>query len=128
RLIEPMRLTAATVTVGASIGVAAATPGQTAGDLMRCADIAMYSAKARGKNRVEVFDPDQHGDIANPRLLEEHLAHAVDRDEIVLRYQPYFELGSARHVGVEATIHWKHPTLGLMPPAEFIPVAERAGL
>ena len=95
---------------------------------MRCADVAMYAAKARGKNRVEVFDPDQHGDLANPRQVEEHLAHAVDRDEIVLQYQPYFALGSDRRVGVEATVHWTHPTLGPMTPAQFIPVAERAGL
>jgi len=127
RLVEPFRLTQATVSSGASIGVATAAPSLTAGDLMRCADIAMYSAKAKGKNRVERFTEASHGEIAELRLLEEHLAHAVERDEIVLHYQPQIDLASGRCVGVEALARWRHPTLGLLPPGRFIPLAERTG-
>jgi diguanylate cyclase (GGDEF)-like protein len=127
RMLEPFRLTTATVSIGASIGVAGATSSRTAGDLMRCADIAMYSAKARGKNRVERFTEASHGGIAELRLLEEHLAHAVERGEVVLYYQPQIDLASGRCVGVEALARWRHPTLGLVPPVKFIPLAERTG-
>ena len=126
-LLEPFRLRRVTVTVGASIGLAGATPTLTAGDLMRCADIAMYSAKARGKNRVERFTESGHGEIAQLRLLEEHLAHAVARGEIVLHYQPQIDLRTGRCTGVEALARWQHPSLGLLPPATFIPLAERTG-
>ena len=127
RLLEPFRLTRATVSVGASIGVATATRTLTAGDLMRCADIAMYSAKAKGKNRVERFTAANHGEIAQVRLLEEHLAQAVERDEIVLHYQPQIDLNTGLCIGVEALVRWRHPALGLLSPARFIPMAEQTG-
>jgi predicted signal transduction protein with EAL and GGDEF domain len=126
-LLEPFRLTEATVTVGASIGVAAVSPGLTAGDLLRCADIAMYSAKAKGKNRVELFTAEAHGGIAQLRLLEEHLAQATDRGEIILHYQPQIDLHTGRCIGVEALARWQHPTRGLLPSSAFIPLAERTG-
>jgi diguanylate cyclase (GGDEF)-like protein len=127
RLLEPMRLDAATVTVGASIGVATATAGLTAGDLMRCADIAMYSAKAKGKNRVERFSNAVHGDIAHHRLLEEHLTHALQRGEIVLHYQPYLDPRTVECVGVQALPRWEHPVLGQLSPEDFMPLAVRTG-
>jgi diguanylate cyclase (GGDEF)-like protein len=126
-LLEPFRLRRVTATVGASIGLAGATPELTAGDLMRCADIAMYSAKAKGKNRVERFTESGHGEIAQLRLLEEHLAHAVERGEIVLHYQPHIDLRTGRCAGAEALARWQHPDLGLLPPGTFIPLAERTG-
>ncbi len=127
RLLDPFQLSKVTVSVGASIGVAGATPGLTAGDLMRCADIAMYAAKAKGKNRVERFTGAEHGDIAQLRLLEEHLTHAVERDEIVLHYQPQIDLRTGCCSGVEALVRWRHPTLGFLGPSTFIPLAERTG-
>jgi diguanylate cyclase (GGDEF)-like protein len=127
RLLEPFRLTKVTVSVGASIGLASATPSFTAGDLMRCADIAMYSAKAKGKNRVERYTEAGHGDIAHLRLLEDHLVHAVERGEIVLHYQPQIDLQTGRCVGLEALARWQHPTLGFLPPGRFIPLAEQTG-
>jgi diguanylate cyclase (GGDEF)-like protein len=127
RLLEPMRLSAGVVTVGASIGVATAHPGLTGGDLMRCADIAMYSAKAAGKNRVERFSTARHGDIAQHRLLEEHLAYAVQRDEIAVHYQPYLDLRTGECVGVEALPRWQHRILGRLSPQEFMATAERTG-
>jgi diguanylate cyclase (GGDEF)-like protein len=127
RLLEPLELSQATVSMGVSIGLAGGAPALTAGGLMRCADIAMYSAKARGKNRVERFSSAHHGDIAHVRQLEEHLAHAVERGEIILHHQPQVELETGRCVGVEALARWQHPTLGLLPPTVFIPMAERTG-
>jgi EAL domain len=88
---------------------------------MRCADIAMYSAKARGKNRVERFTESGHGEIAQLRLLEEHLAHAVERGEIVLHYQPHVDLRTGRCVGAEVLARWEHPNLGLLPPGPSSP-------
>jgi diguanylate cyclase (GGDEF)-like protein len=128
RLREPSRLSLATVSVGASIGVAAAQPGLSAGDLMRCADIAMYAAKAQGKSRVERFSIERHGDIAQHRLIEEHLAYAVERREIVLRYQPYVDLRTGECAGAEAHVFWEHPTLGVLPLSGFVTAAERTGV
>jgi diguanylate cyclase (GGDEF)-like protein len=127
RLLEPIVLPEATVTVGASIGVALAAPELTAGDLMRCADIAMYSAKARGKNRVERFTGAKHGAVAHLRRIEEHLPRAVDRDEISVRYLPMVELRTGRCLGLEALARWNHPTIGEIPAATFIPLAGRTG-
>ena len=127
RLLDPVRLSAATVTVGASIGLAVAEPGTTAGDLIRSADIAMYSAKAHGKNRIERFVENRHGEIAHVRMLENHLLEALPRGEIVLHYQPVLNLRSGLTVGVEALARWEHPTLGTLPPAVFFPLAERLG-
>lgn len=127
RIIEPVRLSAATVSIGASIGAVTAGPGMTAGDLVRCADIAMYSAKARGKNRVEIFTFERHGDISHHRMLEEHLGEATARGEIVLLYQPLVDLRTGRCAGVEALAYWQHPTLGLVSPADLLPLAERTG-
>jgi diguanylate cyclase (GGDEF)-like protein len=127
RLAEPAQLTADTISVGASVGLALGQPGMTAPDLIRCADIAMYSAKARGKNRVEEYTEERYGGIAQVRALEEHLAHAVAGREIVLHYQPMIDLKTGHCVGVEALARWQHPTLGLLKPAAFIPLAERGG-
>jgi diguanylate cyclase (GGDEF)-like protein len=127
RLLEPVRLSAATVTAGASIGLAVAVPGVTAGDLIRCADIAMYSAKAHGKNRIERFVESRHGEVAHVRMLENHLLEAMPRGEIVLRYQPLVELATGRPIGVEALARWEHPVLGTLPPGVFVPLADRLG-
>ena len=94
---------------------------------MRCADIAMYSAKARGKNTVEHFSEARYGEIANVRLLEEHLAEAVGRGEIHPHFQPIIDLNTGQCVGVEALARWQHPTLGPIAPDTFIPVAEQTG-
>src|SRR4051794_39359592 len=108
-LDEPVRLRETTVPVRASVGIAYAESGLTAGDVVRCADIAMYTAKDHGKHCFEHFDPAQHGRIARMRTLEEHLPYAVDRGEIVVHYQPQVDLRTGRCLGVEA--------LALGPPA-----------
>jgi diguanylate cyclase (GGDEF)-like protein len=127
RIVEPIRLRAGYVSVGASIGVTLAEPGLTAGDLVRCADIAMYSAKAGGKNRVVRFNAEQHGAIARFRVLEEHVGEAVSRCEIEVRYRPMVDLRTGQLVGVEAIGYWQHPTEGLLTPADFLPIAQQTG-
>jgi diguanylate cyclase (GGDEF)-like protein len=126
-LDAPIAVAETSVAVHASVGIAETAPGLTAGDVVRCADIAMYTAKDAGKHRAERFDPAQHGRIARLRTLEEHLPYAVARDEIVVHYQPQVDLRSGRVHGVEALVRWQHPRLGLVAPLEFIPVAERTG-
>jgi diguanylate cyclase (GGDEF)-like protein len=126
-LLQPVRLSEATVRVGASIGIAIATADLTAGDLLRCADIAMYSAKAKGKNRVERFTPDRYGSIEHLRRMEEHLAHALDRDEISVHYQPRVDIATGRCLGMEAMARWHDQVLGPIAPATFIPLAVRTG-
>ncbi|HSK97620.1 MAG TPA: bifunctional diguanylate cyclase/phosphodiesterase, partial [Euzebyales bacterium] len=126
-MLQPVHLVEATVSVGASIGIAIAAPELTAGDLMRCADIAMYSAKAKGKNRVERFTPDRHGSIEQVRRIEEHLVHALDRDEISVHYQPRVDLETGRCLGMEALARWHDQVIGPVAPDIFIPLAVRTG-
>jgi diguanylate cyclase (GGDEF)-like protein len=126
-LLQPVNLPDATVSVGASIGIAIAEHELTAGDLMRCADIAMYAAKAKGKNRVERFSPERHGSIERVRRLEEHLAHALDRDEISVHYQPCIDITTGRCLGMEALARWHDHAIGPVEPATFIPLAVRTG-
>ncbi len=115
------------VTVRASVGVAAGRPGiETAGDLLRNADVAMYSAKARGKGRVVVFEPSMHDAVMARAQLSADLEHAIAAREFVLQYQPIVELATGRMVGVEALVRWDHPERGRIEPDDFIRVAEES--
>ncbi|WP_067503639.1 bifunctional diguanylate cyclase/phosphodiesterase [Actinoplanes sp. TFC3] len=127
RLVEPMRLSEATVRVGASIGVAINELGTKASELTRRADIAMYSAKARGKNRVSLFTVEEHGEVARHRLLEDQLPYAIERDEIEVFYQPYLDLTTGKWAGVEALVQWGHPSMGPVNCRELLALAERTG-
>jgi len=112
-----------------SIGVAAGHPGSgSADELLRNADVAMYSAKARGKNRVAFFEPEMATAVAARHTLTESLQRAVAGDEFVLHYQPIFEVATGRLTGLESLIRWMHPTRGMVWPGEFIPVAEASDL
>ncbi|HWL35162.1 MAG TPA: EAL domain-containing protein [Frankiaceae bacterium] len=132
RFIEEMHsafsLSGHEVFVGASVGVAASTDELDADALLRNADLAMYRAKAMGKNRCEVFEPDMHAAALDRMAIENDLRYAVVRDELVLHYQPVVELATGRVVGVEALLRWNHPTRGLVSPLDFINVAEESGL
>ncbi|WP_153040277.1 diguanylate cyclase domain-containing protein [Actinoplanes sp. TFC3] len=125
RVKAPHQLSMASVVIGASVGVAVSAAHLTAGDLTRCADIAMYSAKARGKNRVEVFDPDKHGDIARLRTEEQHLRYAVERQEIKVAFRPYVDRSTGLCAGVDAVAAWEHPTLGTLQHAGLLELADR---
>jgi diguanylate cyclase (GGDEF)-like protein/PAS domain S-box-containing protein len=116
------------VFVGASVGLAVAEGDDDADELLRNADLAMYKAKAMGKGRCEVFEPDMHAAAIERMVIEGDLRHAVVRGELRLHYQPLVELATGRIVGVEALLRWQHPTRGLVMPGDFIGVAEESGL
>ena len=112
-----------------SIGVAAGHPGSDSADeLLRNADVAMYSAKARGKNRVAFFEPEMATAVAARHTLTESLQRAVAAEEFVLHYQPMFDVATGRMTGIESLVRWMHPTRGMVWPGEFIPVAEASDL
>ena len=112
-----------------SIGVAAGHPGfGSADELLRNADVAMYSAKARGKNRVAFFEQEMATAVAARHTLTESLQRAIVADEFILHYQPIVEVATGRMTGVESLVRWMHPTRGMVWPGEFIPVAETSDL
>jgi diguanylate cyclase (GGDEF)-like protein/PAS domain S-box-containing protein len=129
-LEEPFSLEGKEVFVRASVGIAVAD-GEGAGDaeeLLRNADVAMYMAKEKGKGRYQVFEPAMH-DTALKRLeLKADLQRALEHGEFILHYQPVIELESGAISGVEALIRWVHPVRGMVPPLDFIPLAEETGL
>jgi diguanylate cyclase (GGDEF)-like protein/PAS domain S-box-containing protein len=115
--------------VHASVGVAASTSRtQTADELLRDADVSMYTAKSNGKNRVEIFEPSMHAAALARLALKGDLERAVERGEFTLLYQPIMNLRTGRISGVEALVRWEHPRRGVVVPTEFIPVAEESGL
>ncbi|MGH9151888.1 MAG: putative bifunctional diguanylate cyclase/phosphodiesterase [Acidimicrobiales bacterium] len=127
-LRRPIAVDGTEVVVTASVGVATTDHGQDAEGLVRDADVAMYAAKAEGKARYRLFVPEM-GEAARRRLeLESDLRLALDRRELVVVYQPIVGLDGGAIVGFEALLRWHHPRHGLVPPAEFIPVAEDTGL
>jgi diguanylate cyclase (GGDEF)-like protein/PAS domain S-box-containing protein len=116
------------VYVSASIGIAVREEGDTAGELLRNADVAMYTAKSKGKSRFEIFEPAMHDAVVARLGMEAELRRAIDREEFVVHYQPIVKLETGEIIGAEALVRWQHPTRGLVAPAEFIPLAEETGL
>jgi diguanylate cyclase (GGDEF)-like protein/PAS domain S-box-containing protein len=117
------------VRVTASVGIATGAAGQhDAAELLRHADVAMYAAKQAGKGRSAAFAPDMDSAIIGQLQLKAELARAVERGEFVVHYQPTVELATGRLAGVEALVRWEHPDRGLVPPLDFIPLAEQTGL
>lgn len=129
RLQEPFILDGHEVFVGASVGIAFSRgEGTLPDDLLREADVAMYLAKTAGKRRYVVYEPSLEAQPLERLELESDLRRALERGELRLHYQPIVDLEQDRLCGVEALLRWQHPSRGLVPPAEFIPVAERNGL
>ena len=115
--------------VRASIGIATTrSRDHTADEVLRNADVAMYTAKSNGKNRLEVFEPGMHTAALTRLALKGDLERALERGEFTLVYQPIVRLGGGRLSGVEALLRWQHRDRGTVEPAEFIPVAEETGL
>jgi diguanylate cyclase (GGDEF)-like protein/PAS domain S-box-containing protein len=115
--------------VTASIGIVLSTSGyDSPDDLLRDADIAMYRAKALGRDAFEIFDPDMREKIMHRINLENELRRAIAREEFTVFYQPILSLKDDRFLGFEALVRWNHPERGLVAPNEFIPVAEETGL
>jgi diguanylate cyclase (GGDEF)-like protein/PAS domain S-box-containing protein len=129
RLAMPFNLGGQEVFATASIGIAQSATGyDRAEDILRDADSAMYRAKAMGRTRYEMFDRSMHVSAMNLLQLEADLRRAVERGEFLVHYQPIVSLEDGGIKGVEALLGWQHPQRGLIPPMEFIPLAEDTGL
>ena len=127
-LQEPVALDAIQVSATASIGIAYGSAGAGADEMLRNADLAMYTAKAGGKNCCRVFAEEMHLAAVERLDLEAHLRGAAKRGELMVHYQPIYELQSGRLTAMEALVRWQHPERGPLGPLSFIPFAEEAGL
>jgi diguanylate cyclase (GGDEF)-like protein len=116
------------LTVGGSTGIAVARPGQTVDDLIREADTAMYRAKDRGRGGYATFDEEMRAWTIARLSTESELRDAIDRDELVLHFQPVVDVATGAVTGAEALIRWEHPDQGLLAPVSFIPIAEETDL
>jgi EAL domain-containing protein (putative c-di-GMP-specific phosphodiesterase class I) len=125
---HPFSLSGNQVRVTVSIGVASATPGDIADDLLRNADMAMYAAKRHGKGRAETYESRMYADIRERLDLEAALRDAIERRQLTLFYQPIVNLQGGGIYGMEALLRWDHPQFGRLLPQHFVPLAEETGL
>lgn len=117
------------IRVTLSMGVAIyPDDGQTEQALVRHADLAMYRSKEKGRNSFHFYTPTLPQKDTQSLELENHLYHAIERDELELYYQPQVDLNSGRVVGLEALLRWNHPSRGIISPSLFIPLAEQSHL
>ena len=129
RLSAPYEIGGISATVGATVGLAsAARDAQTPGELLKSADMALYSAKARGRGGFCVFVPDMRDNAQHRAMVENGLRHAIERDELALVYQPIKNVRGEQTVGFEALLRWRAPNMPQIPPSTFIPIAEETGL
>src|SRR5688500_13401752 len=125
---DPIVIDGRELAVAASIGIALSEAGtETADDLLRHADLAMYRAKAAGGGARQ-YAPEMHAGMIDRLELESDLRQALARDQMYIVYQPIVDLRTGRLSGAEALLRWQHPSRGLVSPAEFIPVAESSGM
>ncbi len=125
----PFVVNSQSIRVTASVGIALAPDnGQTADILMRHADIALYEAKDRGRDCAVLFSGDMAEQVERRRAIELDLRSAIESDMLCLHYQPVVSCDSGNIMGLEALLRWRHPIHGEMSPADFIPIAENAGL
>ena len=127
-LREPFTVSGRETFVTASIGIAVEQDGGEADEIIRNADIAMYLAKRRGKDRRELFEPGMQLEAMKRLELEADLRRAIEQEQFFLEYQPIVDLARGTIVGVEALIRWRHPSRGVIRPVEFVAAAEQMGL
>ena len=126
---QPNSIDGHDVTVGASVGIAVAHPGDmNTENFLKSADLAMYSAKSDGRGTYRMFDPAMDAIVQARRLLERDMRTALAQDGFRLFYQPLVNLQSKKVTAFEALMRWQHPERGMVPPSDFIPVAEEMGL
>jgi diguanylate cyclase len=125
----PYSINGHNIVIGASIGIAVIDRrARDAGDILRYADMALYRAKNEGRNRACIYDAAMDADLSQRKLLESDLREAIQNGSLTVAYQPMVNASGDLMVAVEALARWTHPTAGVIPPAEFIPVAENSGL
>lgn len=128
RLREPITISGHNLVVTTSIGITVLpTDGKDANILMKNADLAMYRAKERGRNNYQFFREEMNTNAIKRLRIENELREALEQEEFVLYYQPKVDIALQRMIGVESLIRWNHPKNGLLPPGEFIDVAEETG-
>jgi diguanylate cyclase (GGDEF)-like protein/PAS domain S-box-containing protein len=126
---KPHHVDGAELHISCSVGVAVyPDDGGDIDRLMRHADVAMYQAKNSGRDNLQFFTPELNERVLRRLQLENDLRHAVERNELVLYYQPRIDARTGALAGVESLVRWNHPLRGQIPPADFIPIAEEAGL
>ncbi|MBV8713570.1 MAG: EAL domain-containing protein [Chloroflexi bacterium] len=126
---KPICVVEREIVINGSVGIAfSSAETARAEDLIRNADTAMYAAKAAGRDQHAVYEPEMHASILRRLELQENLRQALERNEFGVYYQPLVDLATERITGVEALVRWFSPTRGMVPPMEFIPVAEEIGL
>jgi diguanylate cyclase (GGDEF)-like protein/PAS domain S-box-containing protein len=115
--------------IGASVGISVFPgDGDDVEDLLKAADIAMYRVKSEGKNNYRFYSPDLSDNAVERFQMETELRRAIERKQFKVYYQPQVSLATGRIVGTEALVRWRHPKLGIVSPAKFIPLAEETGL
>ncbi|MBS1797505.1 MAG: EAL domain-containing protein [Acidobacteria bacterium] len=128
-LQKPVHISGQDIYSSASIGIVLnSTEHNTPDEIVRDADLAMYRAKVKGKARYEIFDIQMHSGAISALQLEIDLRRAIKNKEFLLYYQPIVALGTENIAGFEVLIRWNHPTRGVVPPNDFIPLAEETGL
>jgi len=127
-LAQDIQYKDAFLNITASIGISFfPEDGETVEDLLQAADTAMYHGKKRGRNTYQFYRKEMNAHTRHFLLMEHALRQAVQHQEFILHYQPQYELGSSALLGFEALVRWRHPDLGIIPPAEFLPLAEDTG-
>jgi diguanylate cyclase (GGDEF)-like protein len=126
---EPFEISGQEVFTSTSIGIAVSKAEyDTAEEILRDADAAMYHAKSQGRRNYALFDESLHTEALSALEIENELRRALQSNEIHPHYQPLIELGTGRVIGFEALARWQHPNRGLVSPAQFVPIAEDTGL
>jgi diguanylate cyclase (GGDEF)-like protein len=126
---HPPQLEIQTIQIGASVGIALAPDhGLDSDELMKCADLALYQAKAKGRGAYQLFQPEMEAQARSQHRLETDPRKALEAGEFHLAFQPQIRLGSGELTGFEALLRWTRPERGEVPPADFIPIAEETGL
>jgi len=124
---QPFEIDGRPLRVACSVGVAMADRVSNVERLLRNADAAMYAAKSAGKGHAEVFQPEMLRAARRRMRIENELSAAIEQQQFEAHYQPIVDMNSRHLVGVEALMRWRHPTRGLVPPGDFIPLAEETG-
>ena len=128
-IAEPFLLPGHRVEIGASIGIALAPEhGRDEEELLKKADLALYRSKSAGRDCYTVYDEAMLAELEARNTLEGDLRDAIARCQFEVHYQPFFDIQTGQRCGVEALVRWRHPTRGLIPPDQFIPLAEETGL